>query len=156
MRKEQINDELKQLAFGFFYYYSRFEFALKEHKYLKNEEIGETADAGWEKLVKKFAQVYVASESAKKLIGLHPKRQIVSVGLELNWRPVGIAHCNNDLCRVVVMLKTIRNNLFHGGKHGDADMDSIARNIELLTTGKVILDELSDSFSFKEDYLRVY
>ena len=35
MRKEDIEDNLKELAFDFFYWFSRFEFALKENKFLR-------------------------------------------------------------------------------------------------------------------------
>lgn len=54
------------------------------------------------------------------------------------------------------MLKTIRNNLFHGGKHGDVDMDSKERNKELLKLGKLILDELANIADIEADYTRYY
>jgi hypothetical protein len=41
------------------------------------------------------------------------------------------------------LLKTIRNNLFHGRKHGADGWDKPARIQDLLETGKLILDQLA-------------
>lgn len=54
------------------------------------------------------------------------------------------------------MLRTVRNNLFHGGKHGDEDLDSKERNVELLRCSKVVLDQLADEAGFAGDYKRFY
>ncbi|AGM36360.1 MULTISPECIES: hypothetical protein [Idiomarina] len=48
MRKEDINNELKDIAFDFFYWFSRFEFALKRNKFLKRDGAGDIAEPGWE------------------------------------------------------------------------------------------------------------
>ena len=44
MRHDQIPDDLKRLAFDFFYWFSHFEFALKEARYLKSTEEGAKAE----------------------------------------------------------------------------------------------------------------
>lgn len=54
------------------------------------------------------------------------------------------------------MLNTVRNNLFHGGKHGDIDVDNKKRNKELLTIGKVILKQLAELSGIEHDYMRHY
>ena len=54
------------------------------------------------------------------------------------------------------MLNTVRNNLFHGGKHGDMDMDNIERNIQLLYVSKLVLDQLAEFAGFDADYTRYY
>ena len=54
------------------------------------------------------------------------------------------------------MLKAVRNNLFHGGKHGDVEMDSKKRNLELLKLGKHILDQLAQVAGLESDYTRNY
>lgn len=156
MRLDEIDDELKEISFEFFYWFSRFEFALKENNYLKDKNIGAKAEPSWEKFRELFKNVYIASEEAIKLIRLHPKRQFVAKAGEPEWKPVGVEHCNNDLCKVITMLNTVRNNLFHGGKHGDMDVDSKERNIELLSLGKVILNQLAELSEIKNDYTRYY
>jgi hypothetical protein len=156
MQREAIDDELKNAAFEYFFWYSRFEFALKENKYLKSFQVGSQAEACWKKLEDKYKTQYQASNEARQLIRLHPKRQIVSEDGGLTWQKVGISHCSTDLCKVIAMLKTIRNNLFHGGKHGDAEVDDKQRNLKLLTFGKAVLDQLAKLADFESDYKRYY
>lgn len=50
----------------------------------------------------------------------------------------------------------MRNNLFHGGKHGDMEQDDVSRNILLLKLGKEVLDELAVLADVEGDYLRYY
>lgn len=156
MRLEEIDDDLKKISFEFFYWFSRFEFALKENNFLKDKNVGSKAEPNWEEFREMFKNRYIASTEANRLIQLHPKRQFVAQAGELEWKSVGIDHCNNDLCRIVTMLNTIRNNLFHGGKHGDIDVDSKKRNIELLTVGIVLLRQLAELSGIEHDYMRYY
>lgn len=44
MQHDKIPDELRTLAFEFFYWFSRFEFALKECGYLKDRTVGAKAE----------------------------------------------------------------------------------------------------------------
>lgn len=156
MRHDEISEELKKASFEFFYWFSRFEFVLKENGFLKSEELGDSAAPSWEKFRDRYKKEYEATDEAISLISLHPKKQVVSKGKQLDWKPVGIEHCNTDLCKVVAMLTTVRNNLFHGGKHGDLDVDDQNRNMLLLTLGKQVLDQLASIFCFENDYTRYY
>ncbi len=156
MRREAIDHELKDLSFELFYWFSRFEFALKENRYLKSEENGSKAEPDWGKFVEDNHGNYQLTDVANRLIELHPKRQIVGENKDLIWKKVGIEDCKSNLCIVVRMLKTIRNNLFHGGKHGDSDMDSKKRNCELLRVGKMVLDQLAAHAGIEADYTRYY
>jgi hypothetical protein len=156
MRQEEISDELKSASFEYFYWFSRFEFLLKENGFLKLEEVGAKAEPSWDSFRGKYKGEYQVSAEAKSLIELHPKRQIVIAGKDLKWVPVGIGHCSNDLCRVITMLTTIRNNLFHGGKYGDIEVDDKNRNLTLLTVGKQVLDQLARQFNYEHDYTRSY
>lgn len=156
MRREEIDNELRDATFEYFYWFSRFEFALKENKYLKDRTQGANAEPNWDKFQEQYRSEYVASEEAHRLIELHPKRQIVSEHEELKWIPVGVSHCKDDLCKIITMLKTVRNNLFHGGKHGDVEMDSKKHNLELLKIGKLVLDQLASKTGLVSDYTRYY
>lgn len=156
MRYDELSEELKRACFEFFYWFSRFEFVLKENGFLKSEEPEAKAEPSWEKFRERYKDEYQTSEEAKSLIKLHPKRQVVSAYKQLAWKPVGINHCNNDLCRVIAMLSTIRNNLFHGGKHGDIEVDDKNRNLSLLSIGKQVLDQLAEQFGYEGDYKRCY
>jgi len=39
MRREDVSDQLSNLAFEFFFWFSRFEFALKENRYLSSHVV---------------------------------------------------------------------------------------------------------------------
>lgn len=156
MRKDDITTDLAKAAFDYFYWFSRFEFALKEHGFLKSKEEGEKAEPQWGEFVSKYSGEYQLTDDAKELIVLHPKRQVIGAGGGLDWKPVGLEHCNNDLCKVVTMLTTVRNNLFHGGKHGDKEMDDVKRNILLLETAGKVLKQLAQTAEFQGDYDRYY
>lgn len=156
VRKEDIEHPLKEYAFDFFYWFSRFEFALKENHFLKRNRIGDNAEPGWDAFVERYAKTFEHTDETKKLIELNPRRQKVAENLNLQWRDVGMEDCNSDLCRVVRLLKTIRNNLFHGGKHGAEDWDNPVRTQDLLVTGRQILDQLARMADIEEDYTKYY
>ena len=156
MRYDEINQKLKDASFDFFYWFSRFEFLLKKYDHLKSREEGDKAEPNWEHFISNLKGKYKITEEAKELLLLHPKRQVVGASSRLVWRRVGIQHCNNDLCRVATMLRTIRNNLFHGGKHGDLEVDDKERNLKLLLLGKTVLDQFAEQFDYEGDYYRRY
>lgn len=156
VRKEDIKDPLKEYAFDFFYWFSRFEFALKENRFLNRNGIGDNAEPGWDAFVGKYAEAFEHTDETIKLIELNPKRQKVGENSDLQWRDVGLEDCNSDLCKVVRLLKTIRNNLFHGGKHGAEGWDNPARTQDLLVKGKLILDQLARLAGIEADYTQYY
>lgn len=156
MRKDDISKELSALAFDFFYWFSRFEFCLKGNGYLKHDTPGDNAEPGWDKFVAKHASKFQPSAEAQILLDSPPERQIVLANRELDWRPVGIADCTSDLARVVRLLKTVRNNLFHGGKHGAASWDNPTRTQTLLSASKAVLGQLAELGDFQDDYKRMY
>lgn len=156
MRKEDINNELKDLAFDFFYWFSRFEFSLKENKLLKRYGVGDNAEPGWDKFVEKYKRTFRQTDESRMLLELNPKRQKVGENSDLEWKNVGLDDCDSHLCKVVRLLKTIRNNLFHGGKHGAEGWDDPERTKELLEVGKAILDQLVKLANFEADYTHYY
>lgn len=152
MRLDDVDDKLRAATFEYFYWFSRFEFALKANHLLKTNEPGELAEPSWELFIKKYAADYQAPDEANRLIQLHPKRQYVGPNDDLEWKPVGLAHCGSSLCEVVTMLRVVRNNLFHGGKHGDVEVDDKERNLDLLVCSKAVLDHLAQLANFAGDY----
>src|SRR3546814_17910963 len=77
MRRDEIDQDLRNLAFDFFYWFSRFEFALKERRFLKTEAIGARAKPDWDKFVQKHRAAYALSPAAQALLAEKPRRQIV-------------------------------------------------------------------------------
>lgn len=155
MRHESIPDDLKRLAFDFFYWFSRFEFALKEARFLKSKVVGAKAEADWDNFIAKFRDEYLPSPAAKALIDAKPQRQIVGAA-ELEFRDVGFNPGVSDLERVVRLAQTVRNNLFHGGKHGSDYWDEPGRMRMLLSTTIKVLDDLAGLAGLQGDYERCY
>jgi hypothetical protein len=156
MQHDSVTGSLTQKAFEFFFWFSRFEAALKESGFLKNEAEGATAEPSWQHFVEVFASEYALTESGKKLIELAPERQVVGNGKKLSWRPVGISDCRTELCKVVRMLKTVRNNVFHGGKSGGAGWDQPKRAEELLDAGTSELHALAKLAGLEADLWQMY
>lgn len=155
MRRDQIPDDLKRLAFDFFYWFSRFEFALKEARYLKSTEEGAKAEVSWDRFIEKNRDAYHLTPAGQALIDAKPQRQIVSDG-ELAFRNVGFNAGATDLERVVRLVNTVRNNLFHGGKHGSDYWDEPDRMRDLLTTTIKTIDDLAAQAGLQGDYERYY
>src|SRR5688572_29831086 len=132
MQRNKITDDLERVAFDFFYWFSRFEFALKENGYLKSDTPGSNAEPSWRKFVEKWQYEYTATRAAKALIAAKPQRQVVGRWGALDFEPVRFDDNPSELGAVVRLAKTVRNNLFHGGKHGSAGWDDPDRTQQLL------------------------
>lgn len=155
MRREEIDQELRNLAFDFFYWFSRFEFALKERRFLKNGEIGARASPDWDKFVKAHRASYSLSPAATALLAEKPRRQIVG-HLEHGFEDVPFSANTADLDKVVAYAKTVRNNLFQGGKHRHERWDDRDRMRHLLGLTVTVLGELAILGGFGGDYDRCY
>jgi len=156
MQRQVVDANLSTLAFEFFFWFSRFEFALKENGYLQSHTPGTAAKPGWDSFIDKWKGKYVLSTEANNLLASPPEKQIVGQGSSLTWKPVELADCKSDLASVVRLVKTIRNNLFHGGKHGGAGWDDPARTQDLLNSGCAVLNHFADMSGLNDDYRQEY
>lgn len=156
MQHETVSGALTQKAFDFFFWFSRFEAALKESGFLKSEAEGDVAEPSWEKFIGIHADQYEITDSGRRLLELAPERQIVGLGKRLTWRQVDVGNCQSELCKVVRMLKTLRNNVFHGGKSGGAGWDQPDRTADLLDNGIKELHALAGLAGLEEDLWQKY
>lgn len=132
----------RDLVFEFFWKFSAFEYALKRSPdFLKKGK----AEADWEKfgnrINERFAtfgdpNFYEAVESIK---ALSPQKQINKNG-KLAWKRVEQTPNESDAAYTLHLLKTVRNNLFHGGKYPDGTIFEIARNRNILRAAVTILN----------------
>ena len=155
IKRDNIDKNLFEQAFEFFYWFSRFEFCLKENKYLESEKEGSKALPGWDKFVNAFSSNYTQSDNAKKFVSLKPLQQKVGKNNSLVWSDINLAN-DNQLQQVVRTLKTIRNNLFHGGKHSVEGWDDIKRTEELLVMGVQVMKEIVQMVGWADDFERIY
>ena len=155
MNRDAVDNELAQLGFEFFFWYARFEAALKANGYLKHEKPGDRAAPSWKRFVRRWETQYIASDQAAKLIALAPQAQIVGAGKTLVWTATTIPVGSSALHTTVLMLNTVRNNLFQGGVHGSLDWNDTQRTRELLAASRPLLDELAHFGGFYKNFLQI-
>lgn len=155
MRRDQIDQDLRDLAFDFFYWFSRFEFVLKEKRFLKNTAVGARAEPDWDKFVNAHRADFTLSRAAGLLLAAKPQRQIVG-DPDHGFEDLSFPPNTAVLDKVVAYAKTVRNNLFHGGKHGYGHWDDPRRMRRLLKVTITVLGELAELGGFGADYDRSY
>lgn len=133
----------KDLVFNFFIVFSRFEYALKRAGYLKFDKNGVHPD--WEKFASELKprfKSFVTQELEPSITYLKdnpPKKQVVK-NKSLDWN---VAHDNQKqpiINLLIIYIRRIRNNLFHGGKFPMRPIEEPARNEKLLNNSLVILN----------------
>lgn len=156
MHRSDITDDLAKLAFDFFYSFSRFEFALKECGYLISKNAGEKAKPNWGSFVEEWEDQYAISKAGRALLEANPATQVIAANGDLDFVEVDFAEGNSDLRKVVDLANIVRNNLFHGGKHGGKGWDDPKRMKILLPIVITLLGELATFSGIDGDYLGVY
>jgi hypothetical protein len=131
------------------------EFSLKENNFISRGPRS-SVQPDWNRFVKKFEDDYELSEAAMQLLAVPPQVQIVTKRDQVHWRDLQFEEGLTDLAKVVLVVKTIRNNLFHGGKHGIDYWDNPDRMRLLPTNGKLVLDSFAKLAYVEADYSRYY
>lgn len=133
----------KDIVCIFFLMFSRFEFALKRtSSYLKNNQ--GKAEPDWDKFGRDHDSLFISTKSSELIKAVdylehHPPRKQVIINGKLDWDFVG----EGNAIRLVVLLlavRRVRNNLFHGGKF-ITPVDDPARDANLLKSCMVVLKE---------------
>ncbi|PWJ83729.1 hypothetical protein C7441_108123 [Pseudaminobacter salicylatoxidans] len=155
MRHEEVEEDLWPLICDFFFWFSRFESALKENNWLQSKTVNATALADWKGFVEAYGGDYVPSNAAGRLVVANPQKQIVG-DAGLTFTEVTFTDSASQLDRVTLLLKTVRNNLFHGGKHGSAYWDDPERIRLLLPLCITVLGELAEFGGMQADYTGYY
>lgn len=155
MHRDQIEDELKGLAFDFFYWFSRFEFALKENGQVSPGPRN-VAQADWRLFITDYEANYELDDAATELLDNPPDVQVIRDGSAWEWAPLTFDRDASELSKVVLAVKTVRNNLFHGGKHSAAGWDDPERVQFLLSRGMDVLNSFAKLAGYEADYERRY
>lgn len=133
-----------ELVLEFFFVFSRFERALLRQGYYSCAQRGDLK-ADW----KRFADVHndpFSNLKAPKLAQAvqyyqqqPPKKQVVQNG-QLEWSPSPPNSTATELDRLLILVRRVRNNLFHGEKLGNLVGGSdFGRDEQLLQHGLTIL-----------------
>jgi len=127
---------------NFFIVFSRFEYALKRAKYIKGEK---HVSADWDKFADEISsdfnryQTRELREAARYLESNPPKKQIAQGG-ELSWEDIEHSTSKTLTKWLLRLVRTVRNNLFHGGKFPGLPVEEPSRNSKLIQSSIVILD----------------
>ena len=142
---EKIPLEGRNLIFEFFITFSRFECALKSSIEFANG--GESkVEPNWDRFISAIATDF-ARDADPDLNGAvefiltdPPKVQALAHGA-LVWRSRTFSQPTQDIHKLCLHIRDIRNNLFHGGKfNGNYERD-VSRNHKLITSALIILND---------------
>lgn len=140
----------KDLAWAFFAFYSRFEYALKRTpRYLLCGDAAK-AEAGWGKFAKYCDQKEGAVEQlqqtdAWRYLNSSPPRKQKCDASGLVWsEPIWKKEEELPFKWVCDCLRVVRNNFFHGGKFPMTPISEPTRNSDLLYHGILLLQFLAD------------
>ena len=107
----------EELVGRFFIVFARFEYALKCSGYLRGDD--EHAQADWNKFACDLGDAFDPDRTQRLRVAVDylrnepPRKQVVQ-GERLGWKSTGLS--GNQLDALLVLVRHVRNNLFHGGK----------------------------------------
>jgi hypothetical protein len=135
----------RERVLEFFAYFSRFEYSLKRSGFLMP---GENANPNWDKFANSirghFAKIHDATfvNAATFLLAEPPKTQVV-LGNDLGWEETTRRNGEHDEKFTSRLIRTVRNNLFHGGKYPypAGPMPDAGRNRRLLDAALTVLGQ---------------
>jgi hypothetical protein len=138
----------RNVVFDFFWQFSVFEFALKHGGFVRSRNNNSYAEADWKTfgntIDEKFTRALSTSpdfgRAVLKIRSLSPRREMYTRG-RLHWEHIDPLPNESQTAFTLTLLKTVRNNLFHGGKYPNGRTFDTARNRELLHISLTILNK---------------
>ena len=143
----------RRLLLEFFLNFSQFEYALKASGYFQransirqNRPGPLDAMPDWRhfgEALRKVFQIYRNEELQKAcqyMLDNPPRKQVI-VNDSAAWETPVRSHHESDVEFLLRMVRCVRNNLFHGGKHNNELHEDTQRIELLLRSGLVILHE---------------
>lgn len=145
-----MEDELDQLAATMFRVFARFEYALKAADFFFEDRYG-NAKPDWKKFAKvdevirlfENPQDQELAEAIKYMNEHPPKKQVIENGV-LAWSE-DPPNTNLESEQILLYVRWVRNNLFHGGKFSVSGWDAPERTSMLLKHSLSILHACLDA-----------
>ncbi|MFQ5882517.1 MAG: hypothetical protein ACE5I9_08620 [Candidatus Methylomirabilales bacterium] len=134
----------RDLLLEFFLHFSRFEFALKTAGFAHGDL--DSVHPSWDDFAVSIRDQFDKSVNTKLLEACNyilddpPRKQVLLNG-GLAWKTQAQPLGQSEVEFLLRMVRCIRNNLFHGGKHNVALHEDRVRSETLLRNSLVILDE---------------
>ena len=140
-----------ELALEFLATFSRLEYALKVTGHLQSNE-GE-AKADWKKFVSKIEYIFKPKNLDDFNFLFEYKLEMLGhVGNSIDWIEFNTSKTKNNLDCVILKIKQIRNNLFHGGKYAPAenseDEKLLKASINILLEIKSALPDVNSAYDY--------
>jgi hypothetical protein len=135
------DSEDRTLAWAFFIFFSRMEYALKRSGYLSGTV---AAQPNWDRFSSEHSLKFNpdASEQLRTAVNYfiaQPPRKQVQENREIHWKPQEYDEKEPLLNWLLRMIRCVRNNLFHGGKFPLIPISEPSRDREVLLNSLVIL-----------------
>lgn len=134
----------KNLVIEFFIFFSRFEYALKKAGYIDGNS--KRVWANWEEFANEIEKFFDAKkneeleEAVNYLLTNPPRKQILKDG-KLSWKDNKQSKKESDTEYLLRLVRTVRNNLFHGGKFPELLTYDHERDEKLLLSSLVLLNK---------------
>ena len=150
----KVSDEL---LLAFFINFSKFEFALKTAGFAVGNE--KKVSPNWDKYAQSIKTDFDKTKNADLLEAIEyflkkpPWKQILIDGA-MSWDESVPNNGLTEIEQVVLLIRRVRNNLFHGGKFAFDNLKNTERTINLLSYSIVILRaclELSPDVKYNYD-----
>lgn len=133
----------KELTVEFLGTFARFEYALKRSGYVKGNE--KRADADWDRFALELAalkpEVLAPIVACGPYLLSHPPKKQVLENSRLVWKDRG-ASGGSMIEEMLLSIRTVRNNVFHGGKFPDGPVAEPLRDERLIRDCLAVLNAL--------------
>jgi hypothetical protein len=149
--------EDRGLVLHFFLVFARFEYALKRTGFFRGD--ASKAEPAWDRFADSLKESFEGSYrqdfiDALCYLNAHPPQKQVVLEDKLRWTPNVRDVSESWERRILRLVRTVRNNLFHGGKYlyPNRPVEEPARDRALLTASLTVLEEclrLSPSLAAK-------
>lgn len=133
-----------ELLLEFLRAFSRFEFALKATGFAQGDERG--VEPAWDRFARAISPRVEATQdpefiaAVEYLVAQPPKKQILDGG-RLSWRNVPPDAGLSRAEKALLMVRRVRNNLFHGGKYLSDETADTTRDRRLVESSLTVLRE---------------
>lgn len=151
----------KDLLFEFFINFAKFEFALKTSGFAKGNERG--ASPHWDKYAQSIKEIFDKTKNDNLLEAIdffliNPPWKQVLINGAMDWDASLPENVLSEIEKVLILIRRVRNNLFHGGKFNFDIPGDKERTINLLSYSIAILKEclqLSPDVKYNFDHAKI-
>jgi hypothetical protein len=134
----------KELVCEFLLYFSRFEYALKRAGFVVGDE--KWAEPAWDSFVNSIRGQFSSANgitfmrAIQLLDSAPPQKQVLKDG-QLSWADNKKDISESQEAWILRLVRTVRNNLFHGGKYPDTVVPDLERDLQLLRACLTVLKQ---------------